>query len=116
LFIVYAVIGVLLAVGLLMSASAKLTRNQRIVDGLTGAGVPLSMFPFLAACEIAGPIGLVVGLWFAPLGIAAAIGIVLYFIGALWVHLRKRDFKSLSSPLVILILAVVALVARIASY
>jgi Flp pilus assembly protein TadB len=115
LFIAYAVIGVLLALVLLVSARAKLTHDKRLVDGLTGIGVPLGMFPFLAACEIAGAAGLVAGLWYAPLGIAAAIGVVLYFIGAAGAHLRKRDFKGLPNALVLLIFAAVVLSLRAVS-
>ncbi|MCW2917279.1 MAG: putative integral rane protein [Actinomycetia bacterium] len=115
MFIAYAVVGVLLALVLLASARAKLTQDKRVVDGLTGIGVPLSMFPFLATCEIAGAAGLLVGLWYAPLGIAAAIGVVLYFIGAAGVHLRKRDFKGLPNALVILIFAAAALSLRAVS-
>jgi hypothetical protein len=111
-FISFAVVAVLLAVVLLSSARAKLTRDKRVVDSLTGAGVPLGMFPFLASCEIAGAAGLLVGLWYAPLGIAAAIGVVLYFVGAVGAHLRRRDFKGVPIALVILIVAIAALSLR----
>ena len=115
MFIAYAVTGVLLALVLATSARAKLTHDKRVVDSLTGAGVPLGMFPFLAACEVAGAVGLLAGLWYAPLGIAAAIGVVLYFLGAVGAHLRERDFKGVPSALVILVFAVVVLVLRAAS-
>ena len=112
MFIAYAIVGVLLALMLLASAAAKLTRNKAVVDGLTGIGVPLTMFPFLASCEIAGAAGLLVGLWWAPLGIAAAIGLVVYFIGAVGAHLRKSDMKGLPNAAVMLIAAVAALALR----
>ena len=68
MFIAYAVIAVLLALGLLPSAWTKLTRSERIVQTFTGQlGVPLGLYPFLAACEIAGAAGLVIGLWYGPL-------------------------------------------------
>jgi hypothetical protein len=46
LFIAYTVIAVLLTLLLVLSADAKLTKNQPVVDGLTGLGVPLGSFPF----------------------------------------------------------------------
>ena len=113
--IAYDVVGVLLALLLLASAAGKLTRPKKLVDGLTGLGVPLGMFPFLAACEIAGAIGLVIGLWYAPLGIAAAIGVVLYFIGAVGAHLRKSDFKGMPIPGALLVAAAAALILRVIS-
>ncbi|MCX4676088.1 DoxX family protein [Streptomyces sp. NBC_01433] len=111
----YLIVGIVLALMLLVSARAKLTRNQQLVDGLTGLGVPLKMFPFLAACEIAGAVGLVIGIWWAPLGIAAAIGVVLYFVGAVGTHLRRSDFKGAPNAAVMLLLAVAVLILRVLS-
>ncbi|GIH17103.1 DoxX family protein [Rugosimonospora africana] len=112
MFIAYVVVGSVLALAVLASGYGKLSRKKEIVDGLTGIGVPLGMFPFLATCEIAGGLGLLIGIWYAPLGIAAAIGVVVFFIGAVGAHLRKSDFKNLPSPLVLLLLAVAALTLR----
>jgi hypothetical protein len=116
MFVAYAVIAVLLAPGLIMSAYTKLARNERAVQTFTEQlGVPLGLYPFMAACEVAGAAGLIIGLWYGPLGIAAAVGLVLYFVGAVATHLRKGDFKGLVSPLVILIVVAVALTLRAAS-
>jgi uncharacterized membrane protein YphA (DoxX/SURF4 family) len=116
MFIAYAVIAALLALGLLPSAWTKLTRQERVVQTFTGQlGVPLGLYPFLAACEIAGAAGLLIGLWYRPLGIAAAAGVALYFVGAIGAHLRKNDVKGIVTPVLILILAVAALVLRAAS-
>ncbi len=115
MFIAAAVLSVLLALVLLMSARAKLTKDETVTTSLTGLGVPLSWFPPLAAAEIAGALGLIAGLWLGPLGIAAAIGVVLYFIGAVATHLRARDFKGFTTPLVILIVAAVTLALRAAT-
>jgi hypothetical protein len=113
--IAYVVVAALLAVALVGSGFAKLTRSQSVVDSLTGIGVPLGLFPFLAAAEIAGAVGLVVGIWWAPLGIAAAIGVVLYFLLAVGQHLRKKDVKGLPPASVLLIVAAVTLVLRLVS-
>jgi uncharacterized membrane protein YphA (DoxX/SURF4 family) len=110
-----AIVGVLLALLLLVSAAAKLRRSPHLVEGLTGLGVPLGMFTFLAACEIAGAIGLVIGFWYPPLGIAAAIGLVLYFVGAVGAHLRKSDFKGVPTPTVLLLASAAALTLQAVS-
>jgi len=112
MFIAYAVVGSLVALALLAFGYPKVIRSKRIVDSLTGLGVPVGMVPFLAACEITGAFGLLIGLWYAPLGIAAAIGVVLYFIGAVGAHLRKSDFRGTPNALVMLVLAVAALTLR----
>jgi hypothetical protein len=114
--IAYGITAVLLALLLLASAAAKLARRpQRIVDGFAALGVPPGGLPLLAACEVAGAVGLVLGLWYPPLGIAAAIGVVLYFVGAIGAHLRKNDIKGIPSPSVLLALAAAALVLRMIS-
>ena len=84
-------------------------------DGLTGLGVLLGMFPFLAGCEIAGAGGLVIGIWWAPLGIAAAVGLVLYFVGAVGTHLRKSDYKGAPTPAVLLLASAAVLILRVLS-
>ena len=111
----YQIVGILLALMLLFSAFAKLTRNQKIVDGLTGLGVPPGMLPFLATCEIAGAAGLVIGIWWTPLGIAAAVALVLYFIGAVGAHLRKSDFTGAPNAAVMLAGAAAVLILRTVS-
>ncbi|MGH3901395.1 MAG: DoxX family protein [Pseudonocardiaceae bacterium] len=114
MFIAYVIVSIVLALMLAGSAWAKLTRNDQVVTGITGLGVSLRWFPPLAACELAGAVGLLVGIAFASLGIAAAIGVILYFVGALIAHLRVGD-KAIVPPLMFLIIAVAALWLRIAS-
>ena len=105
----YDIVAIVLSLALVGSGAGKLARNEGIVKSITSLGVPLRMFPFLAACEIAGAIGLIVGIWWRPLGIAAAIGVVLYFIGAVSAHLRKRDFKGMPGAGLLLIISAVTL-------
>jgi hypothetical protein len=114
-FIAYTVVAIVLGLGLAGSASAKIRKDERVTAGLTGAGVPLSWFVPLALLEIAGTVGLLIGIWWRPLGIAAAIGVILYFIGALTFHVRARDFKGIPMPAVLLLVGVLALVLGLAS-
>jgi hypothetical protein len=95
-------------------AGAKLTRQEQVVTTLTGIGVPLEWFPQLAAVEIAGAIGLLAGLFVPAIGVAAAIGVILYYIGAVSFHVRAHD-TALAPPVVIGLLGVAALVLRLAS-
>jgi len=76
-------------------------------------GVPLRYFPLLAACEFAGAVGLVVGIWWPLVGIAAGIGLVLYFVGAIASHLRGGDFKGIGPAAFMLVVAAGALALRV---
>jgi uncharacterized membrane protein YphA (DoxX/SURF4 family) len=113
-FIALVITTALLAVICVNSAVMKLRENEQVVAVIGGTvGVPARYFPVLAALEIAGAVGIVVGLWAVPLGVAAAIGLVAYFIGAVAGHLRVHDLKNLAMPLPPLALAVAVLVLRL---
>ena len=113
MFIALAISTALLAAICLNSAVMKLRENEQVVAIIGGTvGVPARYFPALAALEIAGAVGIVAGLWLAPLGIAAAIGLVAYFIGAVSGHLRVRDTKNLAMPLPPLASSIAVLVLR----
>jgi uncharacterized membrane protein YphA (DoxX/SURF4 family) len=116
MFIAYIIVAVVMAFFAVGSGVAKLQHNPRVVAGVNGVvGVPIPWFPVLAACEIAGALGILIGIFWPPLGLAAAVGLVVYFVGAIIAHLRVRDFKGLGSPVVPLALAVATLVLRILS-
>ena len=114
MFIATVVVSVLLALAVLGSAGGKLSKQPKVIEMLTGLGVPESWIPRLAAVELAGGIGLLVGLAVAPIGIAAAIGLICYFVGAVITHIRAND-NQIAAPIAFACMAVAALVLRIAS-
>jgi hypothetical protein len=61
--------------------------------------VPRSWLPALGAVKLAGATGLIVGLMGLPaLGIAAAVGLVLFFVGAVITHLWARVLYNIAFP------------------
>ncbi len=71
----------------LVSGLGKLRRTPYIVKTVHDVvGVPIRWFPFLAGLEFAAAAGLLLGIRWAPLGVAAATGMVLYFVGAIVAH------------------------------
>jgi hypothetical protein len=79
-----------------------------VVDNLAHYGVPTSWWPWLAAAKAAGATGLVVGLATPPVGIAATIGIVLYFTGALITVIHAHAYGHIPFPLLYVVPVVVA--------
>ena len=65
--------------------------------------------------KLAGAVGLLVGIAVPALGVAAAIGLVLFFIGAIVTHVRAQDYSSIPFPGSLLLLAVASLVFRMGS-
>ena len=110
----YLAMTILLAAMLLFSGLGKIRRDprqMRVVHEIIG--VPLKYFPLLAACEFAGALGLVLGIMWPPLGVAAGVGLVLYFVGAIVSHLRVGDVKGVGPAAFMLAVAVAALIMRI---
>jgi hypothetical protein len=70
------------------------------------------MIPF-GTLLAAGAIGLLLGFAVPVLGEAAAIGLVLYFTGAISAHIRARD-PGIAGAVFFLVLAACALVANLA--
>jgi len=75
----YLVIAILFPAMLVFSGLGKIRRDARQVRVVHEiVGVPLTYFPLLATCEFGGALGLVLGIRWPPLGVAAGIGLVLY--------------------------------------
>jgi len=111
MFIATIVVAVMLAVILLVSARGKLVRDPAIMKTMTRVGFPENRLWFLAAAETAGAVGLAVGLFWPPLGIAAAGGVIAYFLGATGAHLRVHDWQ-IAIPVVLLAAGMAALILR----
>ncbi len=107
------VITVIVAAVAVMSAFAKLAKNPKVVHSVHEVcGVPMDKLPMLAALEIAGGAGAVIGLWVGWLGVLATVCLALYFVGAVAAHLRVGDRQGAVVPGVIAALAVIALLLR----
>jgi len=88
------------------SGLGKIRRDPRIVHVIHEVvGVPLKYFSLLAGCELAGALGLVLGIWWPSMGVAASIGLTLYFVGATVSHLRVGDVKGIGPAAFVLAVA-----------
>jgi uncharacterized membrane protein YphA (DoxX/SURF4 family) len=113
-FTALVILTVLLAVICVNSAAMKLRKDERVLAVIHGTvGVPQRHLPVLAGLEIAGAVGVLLGLSLEPLGVAAAAGLVAYFLGAVGGHIRVGDTENLAMPIPPLALAVAVLVLRL---
>jgi DoxX-like family len=70
-----------------------------VLANSAAVGVPRSWLPALGATKLAGALGLLAGLVGLPaLAIAAAAGLVLYFVGAVATHLRAHVLYNIAFP------------------
>jgi hypothetical protein len=95
MFTAYVVVTLLAIAADAFSGVAALVHFKAIIPGMLKAGVPESWLTFpIGTLKTAGALGLLVGLIGVPLiGTAAAIGLVLFFVCAIYTHLLVRDYS-----------------------
>jgi DoxX-like protein len=111
----YVVITLITAVATAGIAVADLVPAGFVLANSAEVGVPRSWLPPLAAAKLAGAAGLIVGLIALPaLGIAAAVGLVLFFVGAVITHLRAHVVYNIAFPGAYLCLSAATLTLMVA--
>ncbi|MBB5782012.1 DoxX family protein [Nonomuraea jabiensis] len=105
----HVIVTVLTAAWVGFSGFSLLRRADFVAKPLIEYGVPQSWWPWLGTAKAAGAIGLLVGLAVPAIGVAAGIGLVLYFVGAVITVLRARSYKTVVFPLLYLAPVVVTM-------
>jgi hypothetical protein len=96
-------------------AAADFARIPFVLKNSAEVDVPQSWIPPLASLKAAGAAGLLLGLLGVPyLGTAAAVGLVLFYVGAVITHVRARVLYNIAFPAGFLALAVATLVLDLA--
>jgi uncharacterized membrane protein len=104
------VVSILLAALLVFTAVRKLSHRPDVVATYTRVGVPEARLDQLAWILLAGAAGLIAGLFWPPIGVAAGIGLVVYFLLAIAAHVRSGDAVNLPVPLAMELLAIASLI------
>ena len=87
----FITISLLLAAACLLPAVGKLTGQPKMRQSAAHFGIPWSRYRLIGVAELAAAAGVVIGLCWHPLGVAAAAGMALLLIGALITHRRAQD-------------------------
>jgi hypothetical protein len=111
--VAYLAVTLAAALAVAYAAALDLVGAQSVKLVADRVGVSHRWMLPLGTVLAAGAIGLLVGLALPPLGLAAAIGLVLYFICAIGAHVRARD-RGVGGAVFFLILAACALAANLA--
>jgi DoxX-like family len=92
----YLVVALLAIAANAFSGVAALAHFRPIIPGMAKAGVPESWLTFpIGTLKTAGALGLLLGLAGLPMiGTAAAIGLVLFFVCAVYTHVRASDYSA----------------------
>ncbi|NNE74649.1 MAG: DoxX family protein [Acidimicrobiales bacterium] len=111
--------GIVVAVGFGLAGLAKLSKQPAMQDASTHLGVPMDRMQMVGGAEVAGAVGVLLGVAVGSLkwlGVAAAVGLIIVGAGAVLVHQRRGDEFKDYAPAVLLtdaaLLLVVALLLR----
>ena len=108
------IVGGFIGLSIAFSAIGKIKRIPGAIEAIAHVGVKEKQYNQLALLEILGSLGLLVGIWIKPIGVAAAFGITLYFVGALLAHLRIKDkFSKMFPALFLLLISVATLILEL---
>ena len=94
----FVTISLLLAAACLLPAAGKLTGQPRMRKSAAHFGIPWPRYRLIGVAELAAAAGILIGLWWHPLGLAAAAGMALLLIGAIITHRRAGDSAKEMAP------------------
>lgn len=108
------VLSIVLALAMAVSGTLKLVRSPRIMGLAEAVHLTPPQLTVLGILQVASTVGLLAGIVYRPFAIAAAIGLILYFGGAIIVHIRTGD-RDMAGATVFLALSVVTTALLLAS-
>jgi uncharacterized membrane protein YphA (DoxX/SURF4 family) len=115
MYIATIVLSALLAVAFLGAGGLKLIGAKQSLQMRDQLHVGAQLWRLVGALEVAGALGLAAGFVVPVLGIAAAVGLALLMVGGIVTHARAQDLRNAGPAALLLVLAVVTVVLRVAS-
>jgi DoxX-like family len=90
MFTAYVVVAAVTGITNTFSATVDFVGYEPLRVRMANAGVPHAWLPLLGALKLAGAFGVLVGIAVPLLGVAAAVGLILFFLGAIITLARAR--------------------------
>ena len=109
------VLSAVLALAFLGSGGLKLAGAKQSLQMRDQLHVGAQLWRAVGALEVPGALGLAAGFVVPALGIAAAVGLALVMVGAIVAHARAKDVRNAGPAALLLVLAVVTVVLRVAT-
>jgi DoxX-like family len=109
------VISALLAVAFAGSGGLKVAGAKQSLQIRDQLRIRPRLWTLIGALEVAGAMGLLVGLAVPAIGVAAAVGLGLLMAGAIGAHVRANDSRSAAPAALLLVLSVAAAIVHIMS-
>jgi hypothetical protein len=112
----FVTVSLLLAAACLIPAAAKLASHPKMRHAAAHFDIPWPAYQLIGLAEIAAACGVIAGLRWHPLGLAAAAGMALLLLGAVITHRRAADGgKEIAPALLALAITITYLAAALTS-
>lgn len=89
--LVVNVLGAIALLACVVSALGDFAKVPSLVETMTRLGLSERTLPILGAIKLAAAVGVVVGFFVSGVAVATAVGLSLYFAGAVAAHTRVKD-------------------------
>lgn len=97
----FIALSVLLVTVCIVPAVAKLRSHPKMLAAASHFNIPWAGYRLIGVVELAAAAGVLIGLFWTALGLAAASGTALLLVGALATHRRAGDSLKHAAPAVV---------------
>jgi uncharacterized membrane protein YhaH (DUF805 family) len=108
---VFVTVALLLVAVCLLPAAGKLLGHPKMREAAAHFGIAWPRYRLIGVAEFVAAAGILIGLWWHPLGLAAAAGMALLLLGAAITHRRAADGGKEMAPALIALAVTVAYLA-----
>jgi uncharacterized membrane protein YhaH (DUF805 family) len=107
----FVAFSLLLAAVCLLPGAAKLTGHPKMRDSAARFGIRWQRYRLIGVAELAAAAGVLTGLWWHPIGVAAAAGMAVLLTGAVITHRRAKDSGKEMAPALLALVITIAYLA-----
>jgi uncharacterized membrane protein YhaH (DUF805 family) len=107
----FVTVSLLLTAACLIPAAAKLLSHPKMRHAAAHFGIPWPRYQLIGLAELAAAGGVMAGLRWHPLGLAAAAGMALLLLGAVITHRRAADNGKEMAPALLTLAITIAYLA-----
>ena len=107
----FVTISLLMTAVCLLPAAGKLLGQPKMRHAAAHFGIPWPRYRLIGVAELAAAAGILTGLWWHPLGLAAAAGMALLLLGAIIAHRKAADNVKEMAPALLALLLTLAYLA-----
>ena len=107
----FVTLSLLLAAVYLLPAAGKILGHPKMRQSAAHFGIPWNSYQLIGVAELAAAGGILIGLWWHPLGLAAAAGMAVLLLGAVITHRRAADSGKEMAPALLALAITIAYLA-----